>query len=97
MLQGNKIVNKKVVNAGELISNAVYLIATKSNTNWYWEEHVNKVSFIIATLTISHPCLDVGTIKYFTYIYRSLCNQSSHKELFKIILFISIIKIMTTF
>ena len=38
-LQGNKTVNKKVINIGELVVNAVYLIMIKANTNWYWGEH----------------------------------------------------------
>ena len=38
-LQGNKLVNKEVINACEIIVNGVYLIAMKESTNWYWEEH----------------------------------------------------------
>ena len=35
MLQGNKTGNKKVINSGALIVNAVYLVMMKSNTYWY--------------------------------------------------------------
>ena len=34
-LQVNKIVNKQVINADELIVDARYLIMMKANTNWY--------------------------------------------------------------
>ena len=37
MLQGNKTVNKQIINSCEIIVNAVYLIMMKSKTNWYRE------------------------------------------------------------
>ena len=56
--------NKKVINSGEIIVNALYLIMMKANTNWCWEEHGNKDSFIIANHNIVHPNLGVAIIKY---------------------------------
>ena len=75
MLQLHKIVNKQVMNSGYIIVNAVYLIMIKSNTNWYWEEHVNKYSVIISTSNIVHQCLNVATIKEVADIPCSLCNK----------------------
>ena len=85
------------MNAGALISNAIYLIVIKASTNWYWEGNVNKDSVTTATRNIVHPCLDVATIKDVSDIPHSLCNKNSHKELFKGIQFVSLIKIMNTF
>ena len=75
MLQLHKIVNKQVMNYGYIIVNAVYLIMIKSNTDWYWEEHVNKYSVIISTSNIVHQCLNVATIKEVADIPCSLCYK----------------------
>ena len=92
-----KTANKKVTNAGEIIVNVVYLIMMKANTNWYWKEHGNKGSVIIATCTIVHQCIDVATIEFVSDLPRSLYNKNRHKYLFKCIQFVSLINIMTIF
>ena len=65
MLQDNKTVEKKVINAGEIILKAEYLSIMKSNTNWYCKKIGTKDNVVIATRTIVHSCLDV---LYYTVI-----------------------------
>ena len=75
MLQRKKIANKKFTNAGEIIVKVVCLITMKANKNWYWKEHGNKYSVIIATCTIVQSCLDVVSITDVVYLPQCLCNK----------------------
>ena len=47
----------------------------KANKNWYWKEHGNKYSVIIATCTIVQSCLDVVSITDVVYLPQCLCNK----------------------
>ena len=72
--------NKQAINAGELVANVVNFIMIKSNTNWYWKEHGNKDSFIIATHIIVNSCLYVATIKDVSDLPHGVYNKTGTKR-----------------
>ena len=70
MLQDHKKIEKQFITAVEVILKVENLNIIKANTNWYWKQPVTKDSFIMATCTIVHSCLDVSTVKNIEYIPR---------------------------
>ena len=80
MLQDNKIVDKQVIMAGELIVKSEYLSIMKANTNWYWQQIRTEESVIIVTHTIVHPCLDMSNIKDVADTPISLCDKEPARK-----------------
>ena len=74
-LQNNTTIDGKVINAGELVVKAQYILSMKDNSDWYWEKHPLQHTIILPTHTILHPRLDVVVIKYAQDTPKSVCNR----------------------
>ena len=75
-LQDNTTIDGKIITAGELVVKAQYLFSMQVDTNWYWNQQPKQNVITVPTHTITHPQLEVNSVKDFHTIPKIVCTRT---------------------
>ena len=79
-LQDIATIDGTIISDGELVVKTKYLCSMQVDTNWYWNQHPQKLSITVPTRTILHPQLEVNAVTYFHAITTGVCTWKQAKK-----------------
>ena len=79
-LQENTTIDRKIINACELVVKAQYICSMQIDTNWYWNQQAKHHVITVPTRTILHPQLEVNAVTDFHSIPTRVCTRTQAKN-----------------